>query len=142
MVKKTETERRSIKEFFTDKDYITEYIPFVRFIVTKEPLKEFVIIEFLEDEPEKYINKWGREQWKILVNEYSEYSEKKEEKMLSGGKRLYNALMEICVERNVLPTELGLVWVWRMGSGFQTHYRFIKFQKQQKLDDILKKLEI
>jgi len=114
--KKAKTEISTLDEFWGD--FQTEYKNFVEWTYDKETGNKFAIVSFIEDKPSKYTNKWNREQWKILVQD--DYNE---EVILSGGKRLFNAIRKTCVENECLPTELEPIIIWRIGSGFDTKYK-------------------
>jgi len=96
-----------------------EYVSFVEWIRDSETDTVCVIIEFPDDNPpEEYKNKWDRQQWKKRV------LQDEEDRVLSGGKRLWSAFVMFCKKTGKLPSELGLVRVDRIGSGFETRYKF------------------
>lgn len=109
------TEDPKFEDFFRHFDI--EYLPFLEWHIVNDDMK-MAIIEFETDKPEKYINKWGREQWKIKVIQDAEV------RMLSGGKRLFTSLAIFCKKHNKFPTELGKLNIFRDGKGFDTKYVF------------------
>lgn len=77
----------------------------------------FCIIEFESDAPVKFVNKWGREQWKILV------SQNVNQKWLSGGKRLFEAIKRLCKEFNSSPRGIhGVIRINRIGKSVMSQY--------------------
>lgn len=115
-IEKTVTEQKSILNFFSE--FKTEYIPFINWYIKPNGEKN-AILEFVEDRPTKYMNKWEREQWKIKV-----IDDMQGEAYLSGGKRLFQTILAFCSKHNKLPTELGVLILHRIGSGFDTRYKF------------------
>lgn len=97
-------------------EFTTQYAQFVSWI--KEDDIRYVIIEFIEDTPTKFTNKWGREQYKIRVSDIEE----QDERLLCGGKRLFSTIRQTCLQENKLPTQLGTVRLERHHSGFDTQY--------------------
>lgn len=75
------------------------------------------IINFESDAPTKFVNKWGREQWKILVRQEGSL------KWLSGGKRLFEAIKRLCKESELPPTKfVNYVRINRIGKSVQCSY--------------------
>ena len=120
--KKTPTEITTIDEFFGD--FESEYKPFIEWFIDKEEDCKFANVIFVENQPIKYTNKWGNTQWKILV-----LNDVEEEAYLSGGKRLFQAIMRFCKKEEKLPSDLGITTIKRIGSGFDTRYKLEKFEK-------------
>lgn len=113
--KKTTTEPIRWKELFGEIQ--TEYLPFVNWHYIDENHK-IANLEFISDKVDPYINKWDRQQWKISV------FQEEEDKILSGGKRLFQTLQRFCMKHNMRPSELGFISIHRLGGGFDTKYRF------------------
>jgi len=113
-IKKTTTQHPDLQSFFGE--FKTEYLPFVQWYYKSDKAK-LAVVDFLEDKPQQYKNKWDRIQWKMRVMQYEE------EMILSGGKRLFQTLYRFCEEANKMPTELGLVAIFRIGNGFDTKYK-------------------
>lgn len=93
-----------------------EYLPFAEWM-TDDDENVCCIIEFSSNTPDKYENKWKREQWKIEIKQYDE------KRILSGGKRLFAAIRSFCNERGKMPMDLGKVRIDRLGDGFETDYK-------------------
>ena len=109
-------------------EFEIDYKPFVEWMVQiDKPNESFAVIQFIEDSPVQYKNKWNREQWKIRV-----YQDK-DEKILSGGKKLFSAIMSLCQKEQKLPRELPECTIWRKGSGFETNYSILINTKQTKI---------
>lgn len=114
IVKKPITEIKTITDFFSE--FKTEYVAFVNWFIKDDNTKQ-CMVEFVEDKPKKYINKWNRDQWKILVLDDTDC-----ERILSGGKRLFRTIMNYCTRSEKLPTQLGKIIIFRKGTGFDTYY--------------------
>lgn len=121
---RTKTEEPKFQDFFREFDI--DYLPFVEWLIVDDDTK-MADIEFETDKPERYINKWGREQWKIKVIQDSE------PRMMSGGKRMFTSLAIFCRKNDKYPTELGKINIFRNGSGFDTKYIFKYPVVQKKL---------
>lgn len=74
-------------------------------------------VQFESDAPCKFVNKWGREQWKILVVQNGS------QKWLSGGKRLFECIKRLCKECNLPPRRLnGIIRIIRIGKSVECSY--------------------
>jgi hypothetical protein len=74
-------------------------------------------VKFDSDAPVKFVNKWGREQWKILVTQDSS------QKWLSGGKRLFESIKRLCKEFNTGPRGIpGIIRINRTGKSVMCQY--------------------
>ena len=114
-ISKTTTEPIKLADIWDN--FKADYKPFVEWLVDADNLSHtFIIVEFISDAPELYKNKWGRDQYKMEVYQSTE------EKILSGGKRLFLQLKKLCLSENCKPSELGNVLIIRQGSGFDTNY--------------------
>lgn len=100
-----------------------DFLPFVEWMVDSTDSFSFCQIEFIEDSPTAYKNKWSRDQWKIQVRQDGS------PKIMSAGKRLFMTLREFCYQNKMKPSELGIVQVDRFGSGFETGYRVMFIKK-------------
>lgn len=103
-------------------NFKSEYLPFVEWLSHPDDGYSFIVVEFRENAPTPYVNKWSREQFKMKV------SQNNEEKMLSAGKKLFMKLKSFCVSENKLPSDLGLIQIDRIGSGFDTDYKVQYFK--------------
>jgi len=117
-IKKTCTQNLGLESFFGE--FKTEYLPFVIWHYKSDNVK-IAVVDFLEDKPQQYKNKWDRIQWKMRV------MSEDEEVILSGGKRLFQTLYRFCQEVNQLPTDIGLTTIYRLGNGFDTKYKMELF---------------
>jgi len=96
-----------------------DYVQFVEWIRDTDTDSLCVIVEFADsDAPEEYKNKWDRVQWRKRVIQDGE------DRILSGGKRLWSSFVSFCRKMGKLPADLGLVRIDRHGSGFDTKYTF------------------
>lgn len=93
-----------------------DYLPFVEWTLFEG--NKIATVEFTEDAPTEYANKWSRTQWKMRVIQDGD------DKILSGGKRLWYSLKLLCQKHNKRPSDMGLVVITRKGSGFDTSYEF------------------
>jgi len=95
------------------------YTEFVKWQEVESGDYVFCQIKLLDENPTQYENKWKRIQWKMLVEQDGE------ERMLSGGSRLFVALKK-CLSFLNLPFEkLPTLQVNRIGSGFDISYKVI-----------------
>lgn len=94
-----------------------KYLPFVEWFSNPDTEETFIVVKFVDDNPEPYVNKWSREQFKIKVLQNGE------NRILSAGKKLFQRLKAFCIEENKLPSDLGEVQIDRYGSGFDTDYK-------------------
>jgi hypothetical protein len=115
--KKTKVPTEELKMDDIWNNFKSDYLPFVEWRTDADTEETFVIVEFLDDAPVPYTNKWSREQFKMRVNQDNE------ERMLSAGKKLFIALKKYCMSAVLLPSQLGNVAVVRIGSGFDTEYK-------------------
>lgn len=115
---KTPTEPLTFNDVWNG--FKVDYLPFVEWMSNPDDDFSFIIVEFAENDPLKYKNKWGREQFKIRVNQ------NEEEKMLSAGVKLFVKLKNFCIKENLMPKDLGKVQIDRYGSGFDTDYSIKK----------------
>jgi hypothetical protein len=115
--KKTKSPTEILKMDDIWNNFKSDYLPFVEWRVDADSEETFVIVEFIEDAPIPYTNKWSREQFKMRVNQDNE------ERILSAGKKLFMALKKYCMNAVLLPSQLGLVAIIRIGSGFETDYK-------------------
>jgi hypothetical protein len=77
----------------------------------------FCNIKFESDAPVKFVNKWGREQWKLLV------LQEQCQKWLSGGKRLFESVKRLCKEFKCSPRNIpGVVRINRIGKSVTCQY--------------------
>lgn len=114
-ISKTTTEPIRLADIWDS--FKSDYKAFVEWLAdVDDPSQSFCIVEFISDSPEQYKNKWGRDQYKMMVYQGQE------ERILSGGKRLFISIKKLCISENLNPTELGNVLVVRKGSGFDTEY--------------------
>lgn len=121
------TEKITLSDIFDN--FENEYKEFVEwFVVDMDNNIYKTEVIFLEDAPVQYKNKWNRDQWKIEVESDGTL------KMLSGGKRLFTALKNLCLANTQQPSQLGSVEIRRKGNGFDTSYVMFKVLKQQKLN--------
>jgi len=125
---KTPTEDWNILDAFAG--FKEKYGKFVTWFKHPEDGYEFCVIKFLGSNPEKYTNKWGREQYKVEVAE-----EDCEKSILSGGVRLFVKIRQF-VEKNARDpkgkdVDFTQKWIQidRIGSGFNTDYS-ISFSKK------------
>lgn len=89
---------------------------FVTWVPTNDS-RYVVQIKFIESSPTEFTNKWGRQQWKILV------IQNKGERWLSGGKRLFEAIKRLAVEFNLPPNSIpGNVRIYRIGRSVESRY--------------------
>lgn len=119
--KKVPTENWSLGDAWDG--FKAKYLKFVDWIRTDEEDNAFYCdIKFLEDSPEEFENKWQRKQHKIRV-EQADVEE--QHRMLAAGDRLFSTIKEVCDETKRTPKELGLVRLYRKGSGFDTRYEIL-----------------
>jgi len=116
--KKTPTEPITISDVWGEVK--PKYIEFVKWLHHPDDDFDFVVVEFLEDQPEAYKNKWQRDQFKILVNQEGI------ERYLSGGNRLFAVIKAFMLNQNDYLTNMGKLQIDRIGSGFQTDYSISK----------------
>lgn len=109
--------------------------------------RAFLDIKIVGDEPEPFINKWNRQQWRISVieieTEYRTYTTKGQrssvlqlvllkgtQKYLAGGKKLFATL------KRAHDSNHQYIRLIRSGSGFSTSYQYevVSESKQKKLD--------
>lgn len=121
---KTPTESIKLDDIW--EGFKSDYLPFVEWLTDPEGII-FCLVRFEENNPTKYTNKWSREQFKISV------LQDEQQKVLSAGKKLFMKLKNFCIAENQLPTDLGIVQIDRIGSGFETDYKIQKFKKQSNL---------
>jgi hypothetical protein len=101
----------------------SDYLPFVDWVQSQDDDFQFLILEFVENAPTPYTNKWSRAQFKMKVSQNDEI------KMLSAGKKLFIKIKAFCISENKLPCDLGKVQIDRFGSGFDTDYKVQYSQK-------------
>lgn len=93
------------------------YTEFVKWQQSTDDEFEFCQIRLIDESPIEYKNKWNRIQWKMLVEQDGE------ERMLSGGSRLFVALKKCLVSLNVAHDKLPILQVDRIGTGFDITYK-------------------
>lgn len=96
------------------------YIQFVDWIKNEQDGFAFCIVEFIENTPQEYKNKWSRDQLKIGVKQDGI------ERILSGGNRLFAQLKDFILKENKQLSEMGKIQIARIGSGFEIDYRVTK----------------
>jgi len=101
----------------------TDYLPFVEWQQHPDENFSWIVVEFEENSPKAYTNKWSREQFKIKVIQDTV------SKMLSAGKMLFVRLKDFCEKEHKLPMDLGFVQINRIGSGFETTYQVLYYKK-------------
>lgn len=119
---KTPTEKITFDDVWNG--FKSDYLPFVEWVQSPDDDFQFIIVEFMDDNPTPYMNKWSREQFKIKVSQNDEM------KMLSAGKKLFIKIKAFCISENKKPTQLGKIIIDRYGTGFETDYK-VSYPKKQ-----------
>lgn len=136
---KTPTENYNFRDAFNG--FKERYGKFVSWFKNPDQNFEFCQCKFIGGNPEKYVNKWGREQYKVEVQETDS-----EKSILSGGLRLFVKLRGF-IEKRVQDIEtknknkalndsemveaIGWFQIDRIGSGFNTDYKISSIKKPE-----------
>lgn len=130
-------------------EFEDDYLRFIEWEQVESKLST-TEVHILSEQPEAFINKWGREQYRVCVHKvqvdsetttkskirqsYSLRSENIFEKFwLAGGKKLFRAIKPLFVN------DVKYIKLFRLGTGFDTEYEAyeISLLKQQKIDENL-----